>query len=51
MQEENQPEVAAENVEPTEITAEARIAELEAALEEAKASVLYVCLLYTSRCV
>jgi molecular chaperone GrpE len=42
MQEENQPEVAAENVEPTEITAEARIAELEAALEEAKASVLYV---------
>jgi len=42
MQEENQPEVAAENVEPTEITAEARIAELETALEEAKASVLYV---------
>ncbi|HNU66590.1 MAG TPA: nucleotide exchange factor GrpE [Methylotenera sp.] len=42
MQEENQPEVAAEYVEPTEITAEARIAELEAALEEAKASVLYV---------
>ena len=42
MQEENQPKVAAENVEPSEITAEARIAELEAALEEAKASVLYV---------
>ena len=42
MQEENQPEVAAENVEPTEITAEARIAELEAALEEAKANVLYI---------
>ncbi len=46
-QENQQPELAAENVEVTAeqnapATPEARIAELEAALEEAKASVLYV---------
>ncbi|HNZ57582.1 MAG TPA: nucleotide exchange factor GrpE [Methylophilaceae bacterium] len=42
MQEENQQEGVAEATAQTETTAEARIAELEAALEEAKASVLYV---------
>ena len=42
MQEENQQEGVAEATTQTETTAEARIAELEAALEEAKASVLYV---------
>ncbi|HPX88796.1 MAG TPA: nucleotide exchange factor GrpE [Methylophilaceae bacterium] len=42
MQEENQQEGVAEATAKTETTAEARIAELEAALEEAKASVLYV---------
>jgi molecular chaperone GrpE len=46
-QENQQPELAAEDVEVTSeqnapATPEARIAELEAALEEAKASVLYV---------
>ena len=46
-QENQQPELAAEDVEVTAeqnapVTPEARIAELEAALEEAKASVLYV---------
>ncbi|HOY70816.1 MAG TPA: nucleotide exchange factor GrpE [Methylotenera sp.] len=42
MQEENQQEGAAEAAAQTEHTAEARIAELEAALEEAKANVLYI---------
>ncbi len=42
MQEENQQEGVAETATQTENTAEARIAELEAALEEAKASVLYI---------
>lgn len=42
MQEENQQEGVAEAAAQTENTAEARIAELEAALEEAKANVLYV---------
>lgn len=42
MQEENQQEGVAEAATQTENTAEARIAELEAALEEAKANVLYI---------
>lgn len=42
MQEENQQEGVAEAAAQTENTAEARIAELEAALEDAKANVLYV---------
>lgn len=42
MQEENQQEGVAEATAQTENTAEVRIAELEAALEEAKASVLYI---------
>lgn len=42
MQEENQQEVAAESGEQTVNTTEARITELEAALEEAKANVLYI---------